>query len=64
MTKGVTLELKQFTGMVGRCENDHVVEILTNGYGFCQECADEIPNYSTLYVRSIANGPQPVELEE
>ena len=64
MTKGVTLELTQFTGKVGRCENDHVVEILANGYGFCFECASETPGYSTLYVRSILNGPQPLELEE
>ena len=51
MTTGVTKELSQFTGKVGRCEKDHVVEILTNGYGFCVECADdEIGGYSTLYV--------------
>jgi len=50
MTTGVTKELSQFTGKVGRCEKDHVVEILTNGYGFCVECANEIDGYSTLYV--------------
>ena len=50
MTTGVTKELSQFTGKVGRCEKDHVVEILTNGYGFCVECASEISGYSTLYV--------------
>ena len=50
MTTGVTTELMQFTGKVGRCEKDHVVEILTNGYGFCVECANEIDGYSTLYV--------------
>tara|TARA_B100001109_G_scaffold107646_1_gene87903 strand:+ start:203 stop:397 length:195 start_codon:yes stop_codon:yes gene_type:complete len=50
MTTGVTTELTQFTGKVGRCEKDHVVEILTNGYGFCVECANEIDGYSTLYV--------------
>ena len=50
MTTGVTTELMQFTGKVGRCEKDHVVEILTNGYGFCVECASEIDGYSTLYV--------------
>jgi len=50
MATGVTTELMQFTGKVGRCEKDHVVEILTNGYGFCVECANEIDGYSTLYV--------------
>ena len=50
MATGVTTELMQFTGKVGRCEKDHVVEILTNGYGFCVECASEIDGYSTLYV--------------
>tara|TARA_B100000963_G_scaffold137570_1_gene119707 strand:+ start:5910 stop:6107 length:198 start_codon:yes stop_codon:yes gene_type:complete len=50
MATGVTKELTQFTGKVGRCENDHVVEILTNNYGFCVECASEIGGYSTLYV--------------
>ena len=50
MTTGTTMELTQFTGKVGRCEKDHVVEILTNGYGFCVECANEIDGYSTLYV--------------
>ena len=50
MVKGVTKELAQFNGKVGRCEKDHVVEIGTNGYGFCAECADEIQGYSTLYV--------------
>ena len=50
MATGVTTELTQFTGKVGRCEKDHVVEILTNGYGFCVECASEIGGYSTLYV--------------
>ena len=50
MATGVTKELTQFTGKVGRCENDHVVEILTNNYGFCVECASEISGYSTLYV--------------
>ena len=64
MAAGVTKEVTQFTGKVGRCEKDHVVEILTNGYGFCVECADEIDGYSTLYVASIKDGPQPVELEE
>ena len=54
MTTGVTTELTQFTGKVGRCEKDHVVEILTNGYGFCVECASEIGGYSTLYV--VPNG--------
>ena len=50
MTIGVTKELTQFTGKVGRCEKDHVVEILSNGTGFCAECADEIDAYHTLYV--------------
>ena len=50
MTKGVTLELNYWNGKVGRCENDHVVEILSNGYGFCAECANEIDAYHTLYV--------------
>ena len=50
MVKGVTKELAQFNGKVGRCEKDHVVEIGTNGYGFCAECADKIQGYSTLYV--------------
>jgi len=50
MAIGVTLELRNFTGKVGRCEKDHVVEILSNGYGLCAECADEIDSYHTLYV--------------
>ena len=50
MVAGVTKELSQFTGKVGRCENDHVVEIMKSGYGFCVECADEIEGYHTLYV--------------
>ena len=50
MVAGVTKELTQFTGKVGRCENDHVVEILESGYGFCVECSDEIEGYHTLYV--------------
>ena len=50
MAIGVTKELLNFTGKVGRCEKDHVVEILENGFGFCAECADEIDAYHTLYV--------------
>ena len=50
MAIGVTKELLNFTGKVGRCEKDHVVEILENGFGFCAECADEIDGYHTLYV--------------
>ena len=50
MVAGVTKELSQFTGKVGRCENDHVVEIMKSGYGFCVECSDEIEGYHTLYV--------------
>ena len=50
MAIGVTKELTNFTGVVGRCENDHVVEIMSNGYGFCAECANEIDAYHTLYV--------------
>ena len=37
MAVGVTKELTQFTGKVGRCEKDHVVELLSNGYGFCAD---------------------------
>jgi len=50
MAIGVTKELLNFTGKVGRCEKDHVVEILENGFGFCAECADQIDGYHTLYV--------------
>tara|TARA_Y100001937_G_scaffold87558_1_gene118490 strand:+ start:594 stop:791 length:198 start_codon:yes stop_codon:yes gene_type:complete len=46
---GVTKELTQFTGKVGRCEKDHVVEILTNGYGFCPECSESGDLNHTLY---------------
>tara|TARA_B100000674_G_scaffold123171_1_gene94272 strand:- start:5281 stop:5487 length:207 start_codon:yes stop_codon:yes gene_type:complete len=50
MAIGVTKTLTSFTGKVGRCEKDHVVEILSGGYGFCAECASEIDAYHTLYV--------------
>ena len=49
MAVGVTKELTQFSGKVGRCENDHVVEILTNGYGFCPECSESGDLNHTLY---------------
>ncbi len=64
MTKGVTLELNYWNGKVGRCENDHIVSVGTNGYGFCVECASEVPGYSTLYTASLKPGPQPLEHEE
>lgn len=68
MAKGVTLELTDYSGKVGRCEKNHVVKILSNEYGFCEECANEIQGYSTLYVvpkgYEMPGGPQPVELEE
>ena len=50
MAIGVTLELSDYTGVVGKCEKGHVVELMTNGYGFCFECANEIESYHTLYV--------------
>ena len=50
MAIGVTLDLFEYTGQVGKCEKGHVVTIQTNGYGFCAECANDIDGYSTLYV--------------
>ena len=50
MAIGVTKELLNFTGKVGRCEKDHVVEILTNGFGFCPECTVPGELNHTLYV--------------
>tara|TARA_Y100001938_G_scaffold117500_1_gene162102 strand:+ start:1532 stop:1720 length:189 start_codon:yes stop_codon:yes gene_type:complete len=50
VTTGVTLELFDYTGVVGKCEKGHVVKVGKNGYGFCVECSDEISGYCTLYV--------------
>ena len=49
MTKGVTLEIQRWNGEVGRCQNDHVIKIQQNGFGFCVECAAQETGYSTLY---------------
>ena len=50
MTRGYTLKLYDWNGEVGKCENDHVVKLQENGYGFCVECAENTEGYSTLYV--------------
>ena len=50
MAKGVTIELERWNGEVGRCQNDHVVKIQNNGYGFCVDCSNQIDGYSTLYI--------------
>jgi len=42
VTKGVTIELERWNGEVGRCQNDHVVKLQENNFGFCVECANEI----------------------
>ena len=63
MATGVTLELK-YKDKIGYCENHHEVQMQSNGYGFCVKCASDVPGYSTLYISSIKDGQQPLELEE
>ena len=47
---GITKELFEYTGKVGKCDNGHVVEIQTNGFGFCPECTVPGELNHTLYV--------------
>tara|TARA_B100000886_G_scaffold165161_1_gene112675 strand:+ start:808 stop:1005 length:198 start_codon:yes stop_codon:yes gene_type:complete len=50
MAKGYTRELSDWNGKTGKCIQGHELEILSGGYGLCEQCLHEIQGYSDLYI--------------